>query len=110
MTFPFGEPVDVHRVSGRSRDGDGNTVREFEDQTYTRTSVASRFSQEFDDGSRDTALVGYSVTFRPAIALASADEMTVRGRRCAIDGEPLQYNNPFTGATQTRAVLKFVKG
>lgn len=110
MSFPFGEQVTVHRVTDRSRDADGNSVPVFEDEEHGPVSVAPRFSQEFDTGAKDTTLIGFSVTFKPPIELGSQDEMTVRGRRCRVDGEPMQYQNPFTSTRMTRAVLRFVKG
>src|SRR5690606_39739580 len=80
MTFPFGEPVVVHRRTGSTRDQDNNLVPSFTDVPYSRASITSLESESETD-SRDTTVYVLKIVLRPGIEVTSSDEVTARDRK-----------------------------
>lgn len=109
MSFALGETVTLHRRTLGSPDSDGNDTYTDSDTTIRGVAVYPRESTELVQGG-DLNIIGLVAVFKPAITLAATDELTVRGVRWAVDGDPGQYVSPLTGATLTKVNLTRVTG
>src|SRR5690606_30089359 len=95
--------------TGSTRDQDNNLVPSFTDVPYSRASI-TWLESESETDSRDTTVYVLKIVLRPGIEVTSSDEVTARGLRWTITGEPVQERNPFTGATITRITAQRAKG
>lgn len=109
MGWVYGETVTVHSRTRGAPDSDHNETWTDADTSHAGTAVYPRESVELVQG-QDTNIVGLVAVFKPAITVAQTDELTVRGERYAIDGEPGQFVSPLTGTTLTKLNLTRVEG
>ena len=104
MSGPFGEPVVVHTRTITGQDSDGNDVWTDTDTPYPRVTLYPRESIELVQG-QDLNVIGLTAVFIPSIALDSTAEITARGSRWKVDGEPAQYHSSLTGRSVTKVNL-----
>lgn len=99
MLFPAGETVTVHHVGPSSTtDRWGNPLPgAATDETVPGCAVWQTAGNELLSG-QDRTVTRMRVVLDPAVAVAVADEVTARGTRYLVDGEPARYRSPFTGA------------
>lgn len=115
MGFPFGETVVLHSRSSDAQDGDGNDIAVYTDTTltgaavYPRAATGTASGVEVTDG-RDLVSTGLAVVFNTPIMAKATDQVTVRGSRYDIDGEPNQLHSPLTGREVTQLALSKVTG
>lgn len=109
MSGPLGESVVIHSRSVGSPDADGNDTWSDVDTTIDGVTLYPRLSVELVQG-QDTNVIGLTAVFIPAIVLVATDEISARGSRWAIDGEPAQYHSSLTGKTLTQVQLTRVTG
>ena len=109
MAWVNGESVVVHARTRGTPDSDGNDTWTEVDKTHTGTAVYPRESVELIQG-QDTNIIGLVAVFKPAITVSPIDQVTVRGERYEIDGEPGQFVSPLTGTTLTKLNLTRVEG
>jgi hypothetical protein len=109
MSFALGETVTLHRRPVGTPNSDGNDTYTDTDTTISGVAVYPRESTELVQGG-DLNIVGLVAVFVPAITVAATDELTVRGTRWAIDGDPGQYVSPLTGKSLTKVNLTRVTG
>lgn len=105
--FPFPESFTIHSRTVTGQDGDGNDV-----YSDTNTSTSGAFAPE---GSTELIQGQNTVLTHPTVYLedgapvpAATDQMTVRGVRYDIDGEPQVFHNPLTGY-EPGAVVKLLR-
>lgn len=105
--FAFPESATLHTRSIASQDSDGNDVWSPSDVTVTGA-FAPAGSTELVQG-QDTVITNPTFYLSPGSPVPSAtDQLTVRGAKYEIDGEPEVYANPFTG-NRPGAVLRLNK-
>lgn len=110
ITFPFGETAVLHQHNGSTRDGDGNDIPSFTDIPVDKGA--------FDPGGSTELVQGQDIVsaqprwFPPAgVVVAPVDQVTIRGVRYEVDGQPADFLNPFTGWHPGMVVnLKAVSG
>lgn len=95
MRYPFGDTVILH-TGATTTDDRGNEVFTWTDTTVTGCPVWPRNSSESVQA-QDQRITGLWIMFPPEVPVTASDEVTVRGVRYQIDGEPGLYSNPFTG-------------
>lgn len=93
------EAVVRHRGGGFDADGNPKTAT---DATLTANAVAPGASREYVQRGRDGSNVAFTVYFLPEVDLADGDEVTVRGKRFAVQVE--QWRSPTTARTGTVAI------
>ncbi|WP_433660791.1 hypothetical protein ACQPW1_00430 [Nocardia sp. CA-128927] len=86
------------RHRGGGTDGDGNPIP-WVDTPLAALAIAPGATEDYKDRGRNGDRVEYSAYFYPAADIANADEVTVRGRRMAVQVE--QWVSPYTGRTGT---------
>lgn len=107
----IGETVTIHRHTPGPKDAHGNDgPATWTDVTVSGSAVAPRQGEE-PGNNRDTVIVGLTVYLPPGTVVGPADEMTVRGGRYGVVGEPGVWTNPHTGITRgVQAALERVEG
>ena len=107
MWFPHGVTITLHHRSKTGVDGDNNDIYGWTDYTIHSCAYWPAGSTELTGG-RDTVSTAPSVavplesmsqaTPGPVDTITDTDEITVRGKRYEIDGEPEDYGtDPFDG-------------
>lgn len=109
MAWVNGETVTLHTKTKGAPDALGNDTWTEVDKTYAGTAVYPRESIELVQG-QDTNVIGLVAVFKPAITVSPSDQITARGERYEIDGEPGQFVSPLTGTTLTKLNLTRVEG
>lgn len=109
MAWVNGESVVQHTRTRGAADSLGNDTWTEVDKTHAGTAVYPRESVELIQG-QDTNIAGLVAVFKPAIVVLSTDQITVRGERYEVDGEPGQFVSPLTGTTLTKLNLTRVEG
>jgi hypothetical protein len=109
VSGPFGETVVIHSRTLGTPDAEGNDTWTDTDTTLGGVSLYPRLSAEFVQG-QDLNVIGLTAVFLPALVLRATDELTARGVRWAIDGEPAQYVSSLTGHTLTQVHLTRATG
>ena len=106
-TFDFPETFVIHSRGVTGQDGDGNDV--YGDTDTTTSGVfAPEGSTELIQG-EDVTLTHPTLYLEDGAPVpAATDQVTVRGKRYDIDGEPQVFHNPFTGY-EPGAVVKLEK-
>lgn len=105
--FPFPEMFTIHSRSVTGQDADGNDVYADTD-TATSGAFAPQGSTELIQG-QSTVLTHPTVYLEDGAPVpTAADQMTVRGQRYDIDGEPQVFHNPLTGY-EPGAVVKLLR-
>lgn len=105
-----GETVTVHRWASGGTDAHGNTTDTWTDATVDGVAVSPRQGEE-SGNNRDAVIVGLTLYFPAGTDLSAKDEVTVRGSRCQIIGEPGVWINPYTGVTRgVQAAVERVEG
>ena len=105
--FPFPETFTIHSRGVTGHDSDGNDVYGDTDTTTTGA-FAPAGSTELIQG-QNTVLSHDTVYLEDGAPVpAATDQMTVRGKRYDIDGEPQVFHNPFTG-DEPGAVIRLLK-
>lgn len=96
-----GETVTVHPYNGTARGGHGNTTGSFgPDRMVDGCGVDALYqTSEPDNPNRSQVIVGFTVFGPYNIAITAKDEVTVRGIRCTVQGDPAagRMRNAFTG-------------
>lgn len=106
--WPFAEPVTIHRRTKTTPDSDGNDA-------WTETDVAAKAalypfeSTELTDA-QDTSIQRINALFVPPVGVAVTDEVTARGNRWQVDGEPGDYASPLTNTKAEKVTLRRVTG
>lgn len=93
------ESVTRHRGGGFDSDGDPIVGS---DVDLPANAVAPGATREYVARGRDGSNVAYSVFFVPAVDLVDGDELTVRGKRFAVQVE--QWRSPRTSRSGTVAI------
>lgn len=106
-TFPFPETFTIHTRAVTGQDADGNDVYGDQD-TLTRGVFAPQGATELIQG-QDVTLTHPTLYLEDgAPAPAATDQVTVRGQRYDVDGDPEVFRNPFTGY-EPGAVVKLLR-
>lgn len=97
--FPFGETVQV-LSSSSTTDAYNNTVEDW--ATPTETAVADvavepRPSTEDNRDARNAVTSGFTLYMPAGSVVTAKNRIRVRGDDYAVDGEPAEWRNPFTG-------------
>lgn len=95
MRYPFGDTVTLH-TDTTATDDRGNEVSTWVDSTLSGCPVWPRGSTEGVQA-QDQRISGLWVIVPSGTNVTALSEMTVRGLRYQVDGEPGHYVNPFTG-------------
>lgn len=109
MSGPFGETIVIHTRGVTGTDADNNDVYGDTDTTHEGVTLYPRESVELVQGG-DTNIIGLVAVFIPAVTLTATDELTARGTRWKVDGEPGQYVSSLTGSAVTKVNLTRVTG
>jgi hypothetical protein len=109
MSGPLGETVVLHSRGKTGEDADGNDVYGDTNTTINGVTLDPWPSVEFVQG-QDLNVIGLRAVFIPGVELSATDEITARGARWAIDGEPAQYHSSLTGKTLTQVHLTRATG
>lgn len=105
--FPFPETFTIHTRGVTGTDGDGNDIYGDTDTTTTGA-FAPAGSAELIQG-QNTVLTHDTIYLADGAAVPKpTDQVTARGVRYDIDGEPEVFHNPFTGY-EPGAVVKLLK-
>lgn len=108
MIFPHGERITIHRATVTTNRA-GQTRITFQDETPPeRVGYAPESTQEPRDGTEIRVVSTAKLILPPTIApIRSADEVTVRGTRYAVEGDDTaeKWTNPFTGWTPGSEVM-----
>ncbi|MBW3663570.1 MAG: hypothetical protein KY469_10765 [Actinobacteria bacterium] len=105
-----GETVTLHRHAAGGTDAHGNTTYTYTDETVEGAAVAPRQGEETGNN-RDTAIVGLTVYLTHEVEMSPLDQMTVRGVRYSIVGEPGLWVSPHTGVTRgVQVALERIEG
>lgn len=99
MRHPFGSTVTVLRDSPGGTDAYGDPIA----STTSRTNllgcaVAPRYSTEPTERGRLGVVIGLSVYAPPGSDVLFTDRLEIAGVVYAIEGEPGDWVNPFTGS------------
>jgi hypothetical protein len=106
-TFTFPETFTIHTRGVTGTDSDGNDVYGDTDTTTTGA-FAPAGSTELVQG-QNTVLTHPTIYLDDGAPVpSSTDQVTVRGVRYDIDGQPQVFHNPFTGY-EPGAVVKLLK-
>lgn len=111
--FSFGETVTRHIYTPGPSDGYGGHEPSWSDMDVDGVGVAMTSVQEPAGDGTFRLIRGCTLYFRPALAVDSADEFTVRGERYKVEsGEALSvWHNPLTGTTAgSEVTLRRVTG
>jgi hypothetical protein len=105
--FDAPESFVIHSSGVTGQDQDGNDVRGDTDTT-TSGAFAPEGSTELVQG-EDVTLTHPTLYLTDGAPVpAATDQVTVRGERYDVDGEPQEFHNPFTGYAPG-AVVKLLK-
>lgn len=95
--FPYGETVVVHgRVDGPP-DAYGQPTFTWADLEVPGAGIAPRAGSEGAGPDRSTVIVGLTAYLPAGTMIGPRDEVTVRGERYVVDGEPGVWRSPLTG-------------
>jgi hypothetical protein len=97
-TFRHGDTVTVHRrAKTGKKDPLGNAIYAFTDTAYTGVAVwaPGPGTEQTDD--RDQLTTERAMLLPPGADITAYDEVTVRGLRYAVDGDPMEHISPLTG-------------
>jgi hypothetical protein len=113
--LPHGETVTLHRSGVTGQDEYGNDVYGLVDIPIHGCAVwprsSSRQGTSEDNDARFTVISGLNVLVPPGVEVTPTDEMTVRGERWEVDGEPGRWRSFFTGREAgTELALRRVTG
>jgi hypothetical protein len=100
------DTITVHRPTfGADRYGDTATVTAWTDHTVDRCRLAFTGSSDRTDTGRDGSFTTATLYAPPGADIAARDEITVRGKRYQIDGEPGEWRpvaGTLPGGTEVR--------
>lgn len=107
-----GETVILHPLVEGAEDAHGNAVEGWgPDQARQFVAVEPRVQEVDTELGRSKVVYGFIVYDTFDSPVTDRDEMTVRGRRCSVDGEIARWRNPFTGEKKGSVItLKRVDG
>jgi head-tail adaptor len=98
--FAFGELVEVLEA-GTATDGYGNTVEDWDSPVVVDkddyAGVEPRPLGEQEQDNRNAVVKGYTLYVKPDLTVTAQNRVRVRGDVWAIDGDPADWRNPFTG-------------
>lgn len=97
--FPFGETVDVLSPA-TSTDRYNNTAEDWTTPTSTAidgVAVEPRPSAEDHRDGRNAVTSGFTLYVPAGSAITAKNRIRVRGDIYAVDGDPAEWRNPFTG-------------
>jgi hypothetical protein len=97
--FPFGETVEVLSPSSTT-DAYNNTVEDWTTPTETPVEdvgVEPRPSTEDNRDARNAVTSGFTLYMPAGSVVTAKNRVRVRGDDYAVDGEPAEWRNPFTG-------------
>ncbi len=95
-SFPFGDTVILHRLVPAGRDEYGVTVRVDQPVTLERCATWAGPSSERTDNQTQVT-VDRTVVLPAGTTVLATDEVTVRGQRYTVVGQPADDRSPFTG-------------
>lgn len=111
------ETVQHEVFTGTSRDAHGNTVETWADAVSLgiyafNPGTSSETSGSSAASGHEARTVTTPSIYLPSTASVSArDRITVRGKRFEVDGEPLDFRNPYGGEMNGKSIsLKAVDG
>lgn len=102
MGFPYGETV-VVLAAGVTQDDYDNDVENWDNPatvaTVTGVGVEPRPEGETYRSDRNAVVSGFTLydSTNALAAVSPQHRITVRGSTWAVDGEPAEWRNPFTG-------------
>ena len=97
--FGFGETVEV-LSSSSTTDAYNNTVEDWTTPTETPVEdvgVEPRPSTEDNRDARNAVTSGFTLYMPAGSVVTAKNRIRVRGDDYAVDGEPAEWRNPFTG-------------
>lgn len=114
MVYPrfVGETVILHPSEMGGEDAHGNPVEGFgPDSEREHCAVEPRVHEVDNELGRSAVVYGFTIYDAFDSPVTEADEMTVRGVRCQVDGEIARWRSPHTGRARGCVVtLKRVDG
>lgn len=97
--FPFGETVQILSPA-TTTDAYNNTVEDWTTPTETPVEdvgVEPRPSTEDNRDARNAVTSGFTLYMPAGSVVTAKNRIRVRGDDYAVDGEPAEWRNPFTG-------------
>lgn len=95
--YAYGETVTVRRATQTGTDRYGNPVLSWTDTPVPGCAVAPGTSLEPPEIGRSAVITGLVVYFPAGTDIRASDRLVVRGREVAVDGDPADWRNPYTG-------------